>query len=106
MKRKGIGYTAVVWSMVIALASIAVIVAVSNRPGYTDADRNWYLGCIDMATRKEYIVRTPAKPYIRDGFVVIGDEMFLSPIPGMTCRPINGEEIRKKTGSNVVDIEA
>lgn len=55
----------------------------------------WYLGCAD-STGQEYLIKVDSKPYIRDGFIVIGGDTFITPQSGMTCKIISAKELEGK----------
>ncbi len=53
----------------------------------------WYLGCTDGTT--EYMMKVDARPYVKDGVVHIGNDTFVTPKAGMTCRIVRVSEIEK-----------
>jgi hypothetical protein len=55
----------------------------------------WYLGCAD-ASGQEYLIKVEQKPYIRDGFIVIGNDTFITPMQGMTCKIITEKSVQDK----------
>ena len=65
----------------------------------------WYLGCADSGGQ-EYLIKVDEKPYIREGFIVIGKDTFIAPIQGMTCKIITENDfnarVKLKDTSNSV----
>lgn len=55
----------------------------------------WYLGCADSGGQ-EYLIKVDEKPYIREGFIVIGKDTFIAPIQGMTCKIITENDLNAK----------
>ena len=55
----------------------------------------WYLGCAD-AVGQEYLIKVDSKPEIREGFIVIDDDTFITPQAGMTCKIIPVSEVEAK----------
>ena len=46
----------------------------------------WYLGCSSLHGKKEVLLQTDKKPRVEGSIVFLGDDMFVTPEPGMTCR--------------------
>lgn len=49
-------------------------------------DGPWYLGCSSMHGKKEVLLQTDKKPRVEGSIVFLGEDMFVTPEPGMTCR--------------------
>jgi hypothetical protein len=54
----------------------------------------WYLGCIHR-DGEELLLKTEHKPRVEGSLVYIGDDAFVTPEPGMSCRIVRAEEIDK-----------
>ena len=46
----------------------------------------WYLGCSSLHGKKEVLLQTDKKPRVEGSIVFLGDDMFVTPEQGMTCR--------------------
>lgn len=55
-------------------------------------DGPWYLGCAD-SKGQEYLIKVEDKPVVKDGFIFIGDGVFLTPMPMMTCRSVRVKDV-------------
>lgn len=68
------------WSLLLLV--IGVTYAVYVRLNDTGP---WYLGCA-TSNGKELLLKTDKKPRVKGGLVFLGDDIFVTPEPGMTCR--------------------
>lgn len=53
----------------------------------------WYIGCVDTVSGQQYLLKADQRPVLRDGFIIIGKETFITPRPMMTCRIVSEEEL-------------
>lgn len=58
----------------------------------------WYLGCADR-NGKEYLLKTDKKPRVSGSIVYIGDDIFVVPEPGMTCRVASVKKIEEENAN-------
>lgn len=86
----------------VAFAVIAAMVGNSIRNNRENAGGPWYLGCADR-TGKELLLETDKKPRIEGGLIFLEDDMFVTPLPGMTCRVVSVEDIESTTPKVVDD---
>lgn len=61
-------------------------------------DKDWYLVC--SGKDKDYLVKSDGMPYTRNGFIYVDGDSFITPEPGMTCKPVKGELVRAAIGEN------
>lgn len=76
-------------------AFILIIGSAVFKDNHVAQNGPWYLGCAD-ASGQEYLITTKEKPIVKDGFIFIGDDVFLTPMPMMTCRVIRVEDFDKE----------
>ena len=73
---------------------------------YREMRGPWYLGCAD-SSGQEYLIKVDERPYIENGFIVIGNDTFITPQQGMTCKIIPVKDVDlgpevKKTSNSVI----
>lgn len=78
--------------LAILFISIAVSALIIARP--SERGGPWYLGCIHR-DGEELLLKTEHKPRVEGSLVYIGDDAFVTPEPGMSCRIVRAEEIDK-----------
>lgn len=67
----------------------------------SSTQEDWYLGCVGEDA-KEYLIKVQQRPRIKDGFIIIGEDMFVTPRPMTTCRAIRAVEFEK----NLKDVKS
>ena len=62
----------------------------------------WYIGCVDTTTGQQYLLEADQRPVLRDGFIIIGEETFITPRPMMTCRVVDKESLTQSDNSGML----
>lgn len=62
----------------------------------------YYLGCADRHG-SELVLQTDKKPRVDGSIVYIGDDVFVVPEPGMTCRIVTVKKLNEEKASKKVD---
>ncbi len=62
----------------------------------------WLIGCVDVQTNQQYLLKAEKKPVIKGNFIMIGDDTFITPRPMMTCRIVEEIELTPEVGSGMM----
>lgn len=82
----------------IILIFITMSWVVHNR----DSGGPWYIGCVDTTTGQQYLLEADQRPVLRDGFIIIGEETFITPRPMMTCRVVDKESLTQSDNGDMI----
>lgn len=77
---------------IILIIIILAIILIFGIPTF-DEKGPWFIGCVDTVSGQQYLLKADQKPVLRDGFIIIGKETFITPRPMMTCRVVSEEEL-------------
>lgn len=77
----------IITAVIVAIAGIVVVAYREDKVG------PWYLGCSDG--KEEYLMKVDQRPIIDGSFIRIGNDTFVTPMPGMTCKVVPVSEVEK-----------
>ncbi len=78
-------------SLLTVVLSITVFMILSSEYKKTHSD--WYIGCAQFGGQ-EFIMKVQERPTINShGIIFIGNEAFVTPMDGMSCKIIPADEV-------------
>ena len=86
------------WITFLMLFGVVVIGLMMYFKDFPNSTGPWYLGCADR-NGKEYLLKTDKKPRVSGSIVYIGDDIFVVPEPGMTCRVASVKKIEEENAN-------
>lgn len=86
------------WGLIIVGTYFLILNLTQDTPG------PWYLACTDN-TKQQYLLTVKDKPVIKDGLIHIGNDTFITPIAGMTCRIVRVKQAEDEVKAKVSEIQ-
>ena len=89
----------ILWEDIAVGVVIVILVGTIVTAVQKDKRGPWYLGCSDG--NKEYMMKVEHKPRVVGSIIYIDKDMFVTPVPGMTCRIVKVSDVEKVVDNGI-----